>query len=186
MSTRSRRRRRRWLIAIALVALVVAAAALAASRSTPTPRSSTQYPTAGATPTTDGRLGVSTYSSNPTGGPSAGGVLGGAQSGFGTGLSGNGFGSAGTSHKVVLHAWSTAPIPALGWWVPTAKAVGRLLGKTSDWTQTFTAYGPPKYAQLYLATDYRGIKVHCSITVDGVVTASRTSNGPYGDIMCVG
>jgi hypothetical protein len=36
-----------------------------------------------------------------------------------------------------------------------------------------------------MATDYRGIRVYCTVTVDGVVQASGHSSGPYGDVMCM-
>ncbi|BBH16908.1 hypothetical protein Back2_11950 [Nocardioides baekrokdamisoli] len=135
------------------------------------------------TPTTYGSLGSAP---TPTGTVITGNTNGGSALGSGlTGMSGNGWAHSEPAHKVVLHAWSTAPIPALGWVVPTARAGGKLIGKVTDWSTTVTAYGPPKYAQLYLATDYRGIRVYCTITVDGVVQASGHSSGPYGDVMCM-
>jgi hypothetical protein len=101
------------------------------------------------------------------------------------GLVGSGFADSAERHVVVLHAWSTAPIPALGWYVPTAQSRGKLINRVTDWSHTFSAYGNPKYAQLYLVTDYRGIRVYCTVTVDGVVQSSGHSSGPYGDVMCM-
>lgn len=184
-------RGRKGLVVAAIGALIVAGMIVALTIRdhhpvTPTAGDTTSTATI---PTTYGSLGAAP-SASPTGTVLTGNTRGGASLGAGqlgslTGLSGNGFAHSEPAHKIVLHAWSTAPIPALGWWVPTARAGGKWFGKSSDWTTTVTAYGPPKYAQLYLATDYRGIRVYCSVTVDGVVQASGHSSGPFGDVMCM-
>lgn len=184
-----RPRVRVWLLAAVVIALVLAALGYLVTRGDVSPRTSVTSSggdnTAGI-PTTYASLGAS-GTHTPTGG---GTVLTGTVNPGGvstlTGLTGNGFAHSEESHTVVLRAWSTAPIPGLGWWVPTAHARGNIHGAPREWSRTFTAYGPPKYAQLYLVTDYRGIRVHCSITVDGVVKASGQSSGPFGDVMCIG
>jgi hypothetical protein len=91
-------------------------------------------------------------------------------------------------HRVVLHAWSAKPMAWAAWYVPTRtgakRGLARLPGRS--WTMTTTAYGKPDYAQLYLQTTVTGEPVHCSITVDGKVTAKEVTEGPFGTIMCQG
>lgn len=182
--------RKRWLALALLAVLTLVALILVVSKNerTPSIAATAGDPANGITPSTYATLGASTSAPSPTGTAITGTVGGKPMAGFGSGapgLVGNGWANSEPSHTVVLHAWSTAPIPAMGWWVPTAHGGGKLIGKVSDWSHTFTAYGNPKYAQLYLATDYRGIRVYCTITVDGVVQASGHSSGPFGDVMCM-
>ena len=184
-------RGRRGLILALLAAVIVVGmiVALAMRDKHVVSQNSGIVASAPATPTTYGSLGAAPTPSGTgtvlTGNTRGGASLGAGQFGSLTGLSGNGFANSEPAHTVVLHAWSTSPIPALGWLVPTARAGGKMFGKTTNWTKTITAYGPPKYAQLYLATDYRGIRVYCTVTIDGVVQASGHSSGPFGDVMCM-
>ncbi|HET9501165.1 MAG TPA: hypothetical protein VFO98_12985 [Marmoricola sp.] len=129
----------------------------------------------------------------PVAGPGAGhGAPGGRPAHFGalvaTGLPGGSRSVTIGRHHVVLRAWSRKPMAFTAWYVPTRQGAKR--GGTrrpgSSWSMATTAYGPPDYAQLYLQTDVTGEPVHCSITVDGEVTARETTEGPYGTIMCQG
>lgn len=184
-------RGRRGLVLTVIAAVIVAGMIVALAIRAGHTVSPTSDATAGGLPTpmTYGSLGATPAPSGTgtviTGNTHGGSLLGAGQLGGLTGLSGNGFARSEPAHTVVLHAWSSAPIPALGWWVPTARAGGKMYGKSANWTTTVTAYGPPKYAQLYMATDYRGIRVYCTVTIDGVVQASGHSSGPFGDVMCM-
>lgn len=137
------------------------------------------------TPTTYSSLGASP---SPTGsGTSFTGTLpnGGSQTGSNSGIGGSSFSSGLGSHKVLLRAWADSPLRAYGsWWIPSTHAAGSLTGTLTNWTHSATAYGSSKFGLVYVASDYRGVVVHCSVSVDGVVRASGQSHGPYGYVVC--
>ena len=91
-------------------------------------------------------------------------------------------------HRVLLEAWSSKPLAFAAWYVPTrtGKKVGASKLPGRSWSMRTVAYGRPDYAQVYLQSDYTGTPVHCRITVDGRVTATETSEGPFGYIVCPG
>lgn len=91
-------------------------------------------------------------------------------------------------HRVTLRASSAEPIGTVGYVVPTSyrnssgivKKVGR------SWQISVIAYGDPDYAQLFLQAGALGAPVTCTITVDGKVTERRSTEGPYGQLICQG
>lgn len=90
--------------------------------------------------------------------------------------------------KVVLSMTSAAPIAYVGYIVPTSldRSTGTVTSPGTSWSLTTTAYGPPDHAQLFSLAGPAGVPVTCTITVDGRVTESRTTSGPYDQLFCQG
>lgn len=123
---------------------------------------------------------------------------------FGRGLAGNG--GAGASqfnlpgiqggsiykylpkHVVTMRVTSEAPIGTIGYVVPTSlrNSSGVVKNVQNSWSLTTTAYGDPDYAQLFMQAGARGFPITCTITVDGKVTERRSTEGPYGQMICQG
>jgi hypothetical protein len=156
------------------------------------------------TPLTE--LPTESPSASPTGtatGAAAGGP-GGAFEGFGGAGSGGGKGSGGTlempglqggsmykylpKHKIVLRVTSEVPIGTIGYVMPTSlrHSSGTVKNAGTSWSLTDTVYGNPDYAQLFFQAGSRGFPVTCTITVDGRVTERRSTEGPYGQMVCQG
>jgi hypothetical protein len=91
-------------------------------------------------------------------------------------------------HKVTMRITSEAPIGTVGYVVPTSlkQSSGIVKNVGTSWSLTTTAYGDPDYAQLFMAAGNRGYPVTCTITVDGRVTEHRSTEGPYGQLICQG
>ncbi|MCW2787042.1 MAG: hypothetical protein JWP74_3559 [Marmoricola sp.] len=91
-------------------------------------------------------------------------------------------------HHVVMTVTSQAPIGTIGYVVPTSldHASGIVKNVQNRWSLGTTAYGQPDYAQLFLQAGARGYPVTCVITVDGHVTERRSTEGPYGQLLCQG
>jgi hypothetical protein len=90
--------------------------------------------------------------------------------------------------KVVLSMTSAAPIAYVGYIVPTSldHSTGTVRSPGTSWSLTTTAYGPPDYAQLFSLAGPAGVPVTCTITVNGRVTETRTTSGPYDQLFCQG
>jgi hypothetical protein len=90
--------------------------------------------------------------------------------------------------KVVLSMSSSAPIAYVGYIVPTSldHSTGTVRSPGTSWSLTTTAYGPPDYAQLFSLAGPAGVPVTCTITVNGRVTETRTTSGPYDQLFCQG
>jgi hypothetical protein len=90
--------------------------------------------------------------------------------------------------KVVLSMTSAAPIAYVGYIVPTSldHSTGTVSSPGTSWSLTTTAYGPPDYAQLFSLAGPAGVPVTCTITVNGRVTETRTTSGPYDQLFCQG
>ncbi|MGH8961060.1 MAG: hypothetical protein ACRDWT_07600 [Jatrophihabitantaceae bacterium] len=100
-----------------------------------------------------------------------------------------GFVFAGPStHRLVMTVTSAAPIPAVGYLVPTSPdhSYGTAKHLSTRWSVTTTVTGGPNYALLFVQADASGTPITCSITVDGVVRDHRSTRGPYGRQVCVG
>lgn len=97
------------------------------------------------------------------------------------------FGSV-PSHKLVLSATSARAIKRLGYLVPTSfdSSYGDIRNVGRSWSVTTTVYGNPAYAEVFIQSGSDGVPITCSITVDGVVTNSATTKGPYGRQVCIG
>jgi hypothetical protein len=91
-------------------------------------------------------------------------------------------------HKITLRITSEAPIGTVGYVIPTSlrQSSGIVKNVGTSWNLTTTAYGDPDYAQLFMAAGGRGFPVTCTITVDGHVTEHRSTEGPYGQLICQG
>jgi len=184
----SQRRLRLWAILIAIAAVIAAGVVYALnSSSTPHPLTSPS-PAAISTPTTYASLGAA--SGQATGGPTMPGGLpaglpGSGQLGSSTGGGTSSYGNSLSAHTVVLRLWADVSLPAYGyWWIPSTKSYGNLSGQLTSWSHTATAYGSPKFGMVYATSDYRGVVVHCSVSVDGQVKATGQTHGPYGYVVC--
>lgn len=92
-------------------------------------------------------------------------------------------------HHIVLRATSRAPIGTIGYIMPTSlnESSGVVKNyKGTSWSISSTVYGDPDYAQIYLQAGSRGYPITCTITVDGKVTEQRSTEGPYGQMVCQG
>lgn len=97
-------------------------------------------------------------------------------------------GRAARPHVVRLSVTSSEPIGTVGYLVPTSR--DRSYGRAKDvgraWSITTRAYGEPDYAQIFAQAGASGAPVTCTITVDGKVTAKRSSSGAWGQLFCQG
>jgi hypothetical protein len=91
-------------------------------------------------------------------------------------------------HRLVLHVTSEGPIGTVGYYIPTSlrKFTGVDKDVQHDWRLTTTVYGRPDYARIWLQAGARGFPITCTITVDDQVTEQRTTDGPYGQLLCQG
>ena len=91
-------------------------------------------------------------------------------------------------HTLTLRASSEAPIGTVGYIAPTSlrNSSGIIKNVKNYWTLTTTVYGDPDYAQLFLQAGARGYPITCTILVDGHVTEHRSTEGPYGQMVCQG
>jgi hypothetical protein len=92
-------------------------------------------------------------------------------------------------HHIVLRATSRAPLGTIGYIMPTSlnESSGVVKNyKGTSWSISSTVYGSPDYAQIYLQAGSRGYPITCTITVDGHVTEQRSTEGPYGQLVCQG
>jgi hypothetical protein len=91
-------------------------------------------------------------------------------------------------HTVTMRITSEAPIGTIGYVVPTSlrNSSGVVKNVQRSWSLTTTAYGDPDYAQLFMQAGARGFPITCTITVDGKVTERRSTEGPYGQMICQG
>lgn len=182
MSSR-RRRIRRWAIIAAIVAVFVAGMVYAVTKDdrTPSPISNAS-PDPVATPSTYSSLGA-TSGQVPSGSTTTGTRAPGGPSG--PGINGSSWTGSSGRHTVVLRVWAATPVPAFGWWwIPATNEKGALSGQISNWSHTAVAYGSSKLGVVYASSDGRGIIVHCSVSVDGVVRASGQTHGAWGYVVC--
>ncbi len=91
-------------------------------------------------------------------------------------------------HRVTMRVTSEAPIGTVGYIVPTSlrNSSGVVKNVQRSWSLTTTAYGDPDYAQLFMQAGVRGFPITCTISVDGQVTERRSTEGPYGQMVCQG
>jgi hypothetical protein len=91
-------------------------------------------------------------------------------------------------HKVTMTVVSEAPIGTIGYVVPTSlrNSSGVVKNVGSSWSLSTTAYGDPDYAELFMQAGARGFPITCTITVDGRTTEHRSTQGPYGQLICQG
>ncbi|WP_370290627.1 hypothetical protein [Nocardioides sp.] len=104
------------------------------------------------------------------------------------GLGGTGGSKFAVPHRLVLRVSSSAPIPVVGYQVPTStdKPTGTVRDVGREWSLATIVYGKPDYARLFVQAGPTGAGITCTVTVDGKVRDQRTTQGPYGLIMCQG
>lgn len=91
-------------------------------------------------------------------------------------------------HTITMRVTSEAPIGTVGYVVPTSlrNSSGVVKNVQRSWSLTTTAYGDPDYARLFMQAGARGFPITCTISVDGRVTERRSTEGPYGQMICQG
>jgi hypothetical protein len=91
------------------------------------------------------------------------------------------------SHSLVLRVTSSAPIPGVGYLVPTSpdRVYGRATKLGTSWSIRTTVTGQPDYAALFVQAGPHGVRITCSIIIDGKVASSQTTSGPYGRRVCL-
>lgn len=91
-------------------------------------------------------------------------------------------------HSLTMRITSEAPIGTIGYVVPTSlrHSSGVVKNVQRSWSLTTTVYGDPDYAQLFMQAGARGFPITCTIIVDGRVTERRSTEGPYGQMICQG
>ncbi|EFQ83689.1 hypothetical protein HMPREF0063_11352 [Aeromicrobium marinum DSM 15272] len=89
---------------------------------------------------------------------------------------------------ITLTVTSSVPIGTVGYIIPTS--LDRSFGVDENVGTSFalstTVYGPPDHAQIFVQAGPTGAPVTCTITVDGQVTEQRSTEGPYGQMLCQG
>lgn len=90
--------------------------------------------------------------------------------------------------RIVLTMTSAAPIAYVGYVVPTSldNQTGTVMDPGTSWSLSTIGYGPPDHAQLFSLAGPTGVPVTCTITVNGTVTETRTTSGPYDQLFCQG
>lgn len=91
-------------------------------------------------------------------------------------------------HQLKLTVTSSAPVGTVGYLVPTSTNdyYGVVHDVGQSWSLSTTVYGDPAYARLFIQAGLRGTPVTCTISVDGKVVERRSTEGPYGQMMCQG
>jgi hypothetical protein len=94
----------------------------------------------------------------------------------------------GSTHKVTLSATSAVSMVRVGYLAPTSpdSPYGDIKGVGTHWSVTITALGRPAYAIIFIQAGAAGIPITCKITVDGHVSNTATTSGPYGRTVCLG
>lgn len=91
-------------------------------------------------------------------------------------------------HRLVLTVTSSAPLPRIGYLVPTSpdRSYGNVPHPGGDrWTLATTVTGRPDYAMVFIQADSSGDVITCTIAVDGVVRSRQSTSGPYSRKVCV-
>jgi hypothetical protein len=91
-------------------------------------------------------------------------------------------------HQLKLLVTSEGDIGTVGWIIPTSlrKSYGIAKNVKHEWDLATVVYGDPDYARIWLQAGAIGFPITCTITVDGVVTEHRSTDGPYGRLLCQG
>ena len=84
--------------------------------------------------------------------------------------------------------FNEAPIGTVGYVMPTSlrHSSGTVKNVGLSWSLNSTVYGSPDYAQIYVQAGARGFPITCTVIVDGKVTERRSTEGPYGQMVCQG
>lgn len=170
----------------------------------PSTLGTTELPTPTTTPLSE--LPSVSPSPSATASPNGSGVAGNGFQGFNgiPGAGSNGGGTGGTldmpglqggslykylpKHAITLRVTSEAPIGTVGYVMPTSlrNSSGTVKNVGTSWSLNSTVYGSPDYAQIYVQAGARGFPITCTILVDGKVTERRSTEGPYGQMVCQG
>lgn len=108
--------------------------------------------------------------------------------GLGSGLPGGGGTKNLPKQRITLAMTSTAPIGVIGYIVPTSldHSYGVAEDVGTSWSLRTIGYGDPDYAQLFAQSGPTGAVITCTVTVNGTVTESRSTDGPYSQLFCQG
>jgi hypothetical protein len=108
--------------------------------------------------------------------------------GLPSGLQGSGGTKGLPEQRITLAMRSTAPIGTIGYVVPTSldHSHGVVEDVGTSWSLTTTGYGAPDHAQLFAQSGPTGAPITCTVTVNGTVTESRSTSGPYSQLFCQG
>jgi hypothetical protein len=89
-------------------------------------------------------------------------------------------------HHLVAHVTSSDPIYAVGWLIPTSlsNAYGKDMSPGRSFTIDTTVTGRPYYSLLWVYAGKSGAPVTCTISIDGKVASSKTTQGAYGRQVC--
>jgi hypothetical protein len=91
-------------------------------------------------------------------------------------------------HDVVIQVDSAAPVPVLGWLVPTglSNTYGTRDNGSGHFSLSQQALGKGYLAAIFIQAGKLGLPVTCRVIVDGKVTNQETTSGPYGRTVCLG
>ncbi len=91
-------------------------------------------------------------------------------------------------HQLVLNVSSSGPIGVLGYLVPTGLSApyGSVRTHPRHWSSSQQAIGKGYLAAVFVQTGRDGTPITCSVSVDGKVTNTATTSGPYGRAVCLG
>jgi hypothetical protein len=94
----------------------------------------------------------------------------------------------GSIHHVTLSINSVTAIGQMGYIIPTSNdhSYGHSTVDSASWSLSTDAFGKPAYAIVFIQAGKLGVPITCTITVDGHVTSSATTKGPYGRTVCLG
>lgn len=144
-------------------------------------------PTPTATPSAKPGSGIPKGAAAGFSGFGGGGIKGGSTMTL-PGLQGGSYYKYLPKHHIELSVTSEAPIGVVGYIIPTSlrssSGVAKKVG--TSWHLSTTVYGSPDYAQLFMQAGARGYPLTCTIKVDGKVTERRSTDGPYGQLVCQG
>ncbi|MGO4258710.1 hypothetical protein [Marmoricola sp. RAF53] len=152
-----------------------------------TPLTDLPSPTASPTATATPGSGIPKGAGAGFAGFANGGIQGGSTMNL-PGLQGGSYYKYLPKHRLELSVTSEAPIGVVGYVIPTSlrtpTGVAKKVG--TSWHLSTTVYGSPDYAQLFMQAGARGYPITCTIKVDGKVTERRSTDGPYGQLVCQG
>jgi hypothetical protein len=104
------------------------------------------------------------------------------------GLQGNSISKTLPRHELLLLVHSEGKIGTVGWVIPTTSGKTSGVDKNvgSHWRHATRVYGDPDYAQIWLQAGFPGTPITCEIWVDGKLREKKSTEGPYGQLLCQG
>jgi hypothetical protein len=92
------------------------------------------------------------------------------------------------THALLLRVTAAGPVGKLGYLAPTSPdaSYGIVTPTGANWSLRTTVLGRPHYAAIFVQSGASGTAITCTVSVDGVVTDTKTTSGAYGRTVCVG